>query len=164
MVELTLNLDNLDVALSNETLSVGSSQDNYKTKKISEDEIKLPIMDHNLEAGLDFSSLDKQENRDSQMKPQDNINLKNENVNTKSASRQEILVKQISESEYPEQPANDISEETVSNFDEKCFVDKIRNIENEYIDLLTCLIKVRMIILQYLYFILFRYVFKIFDF
>ena len=164
MVELTLNLDNLDVALSNETLSVGSSQDNYKTKKISEDEIKLPIMDHNLEAGLDFSSLDKQENRDSQMKPQDNINLKNENVNTKSASRQEILVKQISESEYPEQPANDISEETVSNFDEKCFVDKIRNIENEYIDLLTCLIKVRMIILQHLYFILFRYVFKIFDF
>ena len=164
MVELTLNLDNLDVALSNETLSVGSSQDNYKTKKISEDEIKLPIMDHNLEAGLDFSSLDKQENRDSQMKPQDNINLKNENVNTKSASRQEILVKQISESEYPEQPVNDISEETVSNFDEKCFVDKIRNIENEYIDLLTCLIKVRMIILQHLYFILFRYVFKIFDF
>ena len=164
MVELTLNLDNLDVALSNETLSVGSSQDNYKTKKISEDEIKLPIMDHNLEAGLDFSSLDKQENRDSQMKPQDNINLKNENVNTKSASRQEILVKQISESEYPEQPANDISEETVSNFDEKCFVDKIRNIENEYIDLLTCLIKVRMIILQHLYFILLRYVFKIFDF
>ena len=164
MVELTLNLDNLDIALSNETLSVGSSQDNYKTKKISEDEIKLPIMDHNLEAGLDFSSLDKQENRDSQMKPQDNINLKNENVNTKSASRQEILVKQISESEYPEQPANDISEETVSNFDEKCFVDKIRNIENEYIDLLTCLIKVRMIILQHLYFILFRYVFKIFDF
>ena len=164
MVELTLNLDNLDVALSNETLFVGSSQDNYKTKKISEDETKLPIMDHNLEAGLDFSSLDKQENRDSQMKPQDNINLKNENVNTKSASRQEILVKQISESEYPEQPANDISEETVSNFDEKCFVDKIRNIENEYIDLLTCLIKVRMIILQHLYFILFRYVFKIFDF
>ena len=144
MVELTLNLDNLDIALSNETLSVGSSQDNYKAKeKISEDEIKLSSMDHNLEAGLDFSSLDKQENRDSQIKPQNNTNSKNENVNTKSASRQEILVKQISESEYPEQLANDILEETVSNFDEKYFVDKIQNIENEYIDLLTSLIKVR---------------------
>ena len=138
MVELTLNLDNLDIALSNETLSVGSNQDNCKAKeKISEDEIKLSSMDRTLEAGLDFSSLDKQENRDSQIK------LQNENVHTKNASKQEILVKQISESEYPEQLANDILEETVSNFDEKYFVDKIQNIENEYIDRLTCLIKVR---------------------
>ena len=52
-------------------------------------------------------------------------------------------MKQISESEYPEQLANDILEETVSNFDEKYFVDKIQNIENEYIDRLICLIKVR---------------------
>ena len=138
MVELTLNLDNLDIALSNETFSVGSNQDNNKAKeKISEDDIKLSSMDRNLEAGLDFSSLDKQENRDSQIK------LQNENVHTKNASKQEILVKQISESEYPEQLANDILEETVSNFDEKYFVDKIQNIENEYIDRLTCLIKVR---------------------
>ena len=138
MVELTLNLDNLDIALSNETFSVGSNQDNNKAKeKISEDDIKLSSMDRNLEAGLDFSSLDKQENRDSQIK------LQNENVHTKNASKQEILVKQISESEYPEQLANDILEETVSNFDEKYFVDKIQNIENEYTDRLTCLIKVR---------------------
>ena len=144
MVELTLNLDNLDIALSNETLSVGSNQDNCKAKeKISEDEIKLSSMDRNLEAGLDFSSLDKQENRDLQIKLQNNTNSKNENVHAKNASKQEILVKQISESEYPEQLANDILEETVSNFDEKYFVDKIQNIENEYIDRLICLIKVR---------------------
>lgn len=122
MVELTLNLDGIDLEEC-EPSTRGNSM------VIREDVIPTPIESRNVEASLDLDTLTKNYDKD-----------KTEDTST---SRQPRLKQRLSESDYTESLANDIIKESVSVLDSTVFMKRMVETEEYYHKMLSCTIKVR---------------------
>lgn len=151
MVELTLNLESLDLNLSsNDTLSL-SSLDTIKQKRerINENDVSIAV-------SRNTESLP--ENIFSNLPTESKQTLPQEQSPIKKISKQEILKnissndkrkleKKISASDYPQSLADDILKESVNTVNKQQFVDKCCDIEELYESQLQCLTQVYSILL-----------------
>lgn len=120
MVELTLNLDGIDLEDSGSSSRVNSMV-------IKEEEIPPPLQTRNVEASVDT------------LPP---LNDKVETSVEDSSTGQPPLQQRLSESDYTESLANDIIKESVSVLDSTVFLKQMIEAEEYYHNMLSCTIKV----------------------
>lgn len=126
MVELTLNLDEIDL---NPTESTAANAETLKNKQEPVSEFVMVTDAHNLhsmpENGFD-----------------NGVNTEQDLETVPPITEKPKLEKKISESDYTNNLVNHILNESVRVFDASHYVDQLVEEENKYEDLMNCIIKV----------------------